>query len=114
MANQKAKKQFSAWDQLRGNIPWEAVIELLGEVKVARQVNEILLPLASHTLELQSLTTRAHKPGFRAELRPTIDKAVQVARSALTDLATHDVAMAKRRMHELDSALQAVRDSLDT
>src|SRR5262249_7622825 len=112
MANRKTRKHFSGVDELRGNIPWQEFIVLIAEIKIARRKNEILLPLATHILDLQSVTARAHKSAGRPALKPNIDNAVKVARRALTDLAVHDIDTAQRRLRELESAIHDIQTSL--
>jgi len=112
--NRNVKTQFNALHELCGNIPWGALVDLLDEVKIFRLKSELLVPLAGHVLELQSLTARAHRQAARPELKPRLDNAARVAKRALTDLATHDLNTAKRRLRELESAVQELQDSLET
>ena len=113
MASRKVKTQFSGLREVYGNIPWDAFVELLEEVRRARQMNEILLPLIAHVLELQYLTTQAHKPALRPRFKPMIDKAAKTARGAVTDLTTRDLNAAKKQLRELEAIVQEIRDSLD-
>ena len=106
-------KQFSGISELGGNFPWDGAIEMLNEVRTARLQNAILIPLLERALELQSLTGRAHKQGFRAELKPEIDKAASLIQSALSDIATQDIGAAKKRLKSVEAAVQAIRSSVE-
>ncbi len=112
MADKKEKRQFSGIGELSGNFPWDGLIDLLNGVKTARIMNEILVPLLGQTLELQNLTGRAHNPTFRPDLKPMLDKAANLARAGLSDIAIQDIEAAKKRLKDLERAVQAVRDSL--
>jgi hypothetical protein len=113
VAKKNAQRQFSGISELAGNIPWDGAIDLLNEVRSARLQNTILIPLLGHALELQSLTGRAHKQGFRAELKPELDKAANLLQSALSDIATQDIGAAKKRLKSIEAAVQALRGSIE-
>lgn len=113
VARTKPKGQFSGISELAGNFPWNGAIGLLNEVRTARLQNAILIPLLGHALELQSLTGRAHKQGFRADLKPELDKTANLLQSALSDIATQNTEAAKKRLKSVEAAVQALRGSIE-
>jgi hypothetical protein len=113
MAEKDKKPKFSGISELRENFPWDGLIDLLNGVRTARLMNEILIPLLGQTLELQNLTERAYRPTFRADLKAKLDRAANLARAGLSDIATQDIGTAKKRLKDLDKAIQTVRDSLE-
>ena len=113
MPRAKATKRFNAFDEIKSNIPWDGVISMFEEVKAARMQLELSKPLVNSLLELQALTERAHRPSFRADLKPKLDKVRKLARATLIDLATHDIDSAKKKLREINSSLQEARDSIE-
>src|SRR5712671_3947867 len=111
MARKKAKAQGSSISEPTSNFLWGGMTDLLDEIKTARLLNQILIPLLAQALELQYLTGRARQPSFR--LKPSLDKAFLLARAGLSDAAIQDIDEAKKRLKALDSAVQAVRDLLE-
>jgi hypothetical protein len=113
VAKKNVKREFSGIGELGGNFPWDGVIGLLNEVRAARLQNAILIPLLGQALELQSLTGRAYKQGFRADLKPELDKAANLLQSALSDIATQNIDAAKKRLKSVEAAVQAIRGSIE-
>lgn len=111
MTRKKAKAQSSGMSELTGNVLWGGMTDLLDEVKTARLLNQILIALFGQTLELHHLAGRAHQPSFR--LKPSLDEAVHLARAGLSDIATQDINAAKKRLRDLDAAVQTVRALLE-
>jgi hypothetical protein len=111
MARKKAKAQSIRTSGPTSNFLSGGMTDLLDEVKTARLLNQILIPLLAQALELQYLTGRARQPSFR--LKPSLDKAFLLARAGLSDAAIQDIDAAKKRLKALDSAVQAVRDLLE-
>jgi hypothetical protein len=110
MAGKKAGAQSKDVSERRGNVPRDGLIDLLNEVKTSNLLIQILIPLLGQALELQYLTGRVHKSSFRPDLWPKLDKAAKLARAGLSDIATQDVNAAKKRLKDLDAAVQEVRD----
>jgi hypothetical protein len=113
VAKKNAKRQFSSISELGSNFPWDGAIGLLNEVRAARLQNAILIPLLGQALELQSLTGRAHKQGFRADLKPGLDKAANLVQAALSDIATQNIEAAKKNLKAVEAAVQAIRGSIE-
>jgi len=85
---------------------------LLGELKNANALNHHLIHMMGKTLELQHLTEQAHRKGPRPDLQPKLDKAVNLASGGLADIAAQDMGSARKKLKDLNLAIQIVRESL--
>lgn len=112
MAGKKSKVQLRGVSKHKGTVPLDGASGILNEFKTVTALNQFLILMLSKSLELQHLTERAHQQGFRADLKPELDKAAGFASAGLADIAAQDVDSAKRNLKALDLAVQAVRASL--
>jgi len=113
MARKKSKVQLSGVSKRkRRKAPWDSASGLLDEFKTATALNQFLILMLSKSLELQHLTERAHQQGFRADVKPALDRAAGLASAGLADIATQDIDSARRNLKNLDLAVRTVRASL--
>jgi hypothetical protein len=112
MASKKSKVQPRGVSKRKGIVPSDGASGLLNELKTATALNQFLILMLSKSLELQHLTERAHHQGFRADVKPALDRAANLASAGLADIAAQDIDSAKRNLRALDLAVHAARASL--